>query len=61
MIDPHAADNLSEFDSMTNASDANLNCESATVPTVRQSTYTAVLRGKSRANGVGLVEVYELP
>jgi hypothetical protein len=44
--DNDVEDNPSEFNSMSDANDANSNRESAIVPTVRQSNYTAVLRGK---------------
>ena len=56
--DNDVEDNPSEFNSMSDANDANSNRESAIVPTVKQSNYTAVLRGTSNSRGVGLVEVY---
>ena len=31
------------------------------LPLVRPGNYTAILRGKNNATGVGLVEVYNLP
>jgi hypothetical protein len=31
------------------------------LPLVRPGEYTAILRGKNRSTGVGLVELYDLP